>query len=287
MHYVIDHETVLTFPEPVREHELELRLEPRADAAQRLLGCAIELIPNATLRQHGDAFGNVVHRASLVPPHDRVSVRLRAEVETLRSDPFDWKPLDPRDEALALERALRDEPRLHEFLWPRHEPAGSDVMKECRRLDAPPRDASRPLAEDFGAAMAWMATTFTYLPGSTGVHAPLAVFLDKRAGVCQDFAHLFVALVRSWGVPARYVTGYIDPGEDDGVEATHAWAEVFLPGVGWRGLDSTHGLWVGDRYVAVAVGRDSRDAAPLRGAFKGQDAGAAPQVRLRVQRQQQ
>lgn len=286
MHYVIDHETVLAFPEPVREHELELRLEPRDDAAQRLVSCSIELEPSATLREHRDAFGNVVHRASLVPPHERVSVRLRAEVETLREDPFDWKPSDPREEASALARALRDGPRLLEFLWP-HDEAAPRVGSGLRDLGAPPRIAEHALAEDLGAAMAWMAASFTYLPGSTDVHAPLAVFLEKRAGVCQDFAHLFVALVRSWGVPARYVTGYVEPGADDGEEATHAWAEVYLPGVGWRGLDATHGLWAGDRYVAVAVGRDSRDAAPLRGAFKGPDAGAPPQVRLRVQRQQQ
>ncbi len=286
MHYVIDHETVLTFPEPVREHELELRLEPRTDAAQRVTACAIEVKPRATLREHRDSFGNVVHRASLVPPHESVSVRLHAEVETLRDNPFDWKPLDPSEEAVALARALRDGPRLLEFVWPRHETA-LHVEGDLREFGAPPRVAEHPLAEDLGAAMAWIAASFTYLPGSTDVHAPLAVFLDKRAGVCQDFAHLFVALVRSWGVPARYVTGYIEPGDAEGEEATHAWAEVYLPGVGWRGLDATHGLWVGDRYVAVAVGRDSRDAAPLRGSFKGDDAGAAPQVRLRVQRQQQ
>ena len=286
MPYVIDHETVLTFPEPVREHELELRLEPRDDPAQRVFVCAIELSPSATLREHHDCFGNAVHRASLVPPHGRVSVRLHAEVETLRENPFDWKPLDPREEALALASALRDGPRLLEFLWPRHETALQVESALCE-LGAPPRVAEHPLAEDIDAAMAWLAASFTYLPGSTEVHAPLSVFLDKRAGVCQDFAHLLVALVRSWGVPARYVSGYIEPVEGEGEEATHAWAEVYLPGIGWRGLDATHGLWVGDRYVTVAAGRDSRDAAPLRGSFKGEDPGAAPQVRLRVQRQQQ
>ena len=286
MQYVIDHETILTFPEPVREHELELRLEPRTDAAQRVIACAIELTPRTTLRDHRDAFGNAVHRASLVPPHDRVAVRLRAEVETLRDNPFDWKPLDPDDEARALARALRDGPRLLEFLWSRHESA-VEVASALRERGAPARVAEHPFAEDLGAAMAWIATNFTYLPDSTDVHEPLAVFLDRRVGVCQDFAHLLVALVRSWGVPARYVTGYIEPGDPDSEEATHAWADVYLPGVGWRGVDATHGLWVADRHVAVAVGRDSRDAAPLRGSFKGEDAGAAPQVRLRVQRQQQ
>lgn len=286
MYYLIEHETTLAFLEPVREHELELRLMPRDDAGQKLLTCAIELEPSATLRQHRDGFGNVVHRASLVAPHDRVSVRLRAEVETLRPNPFDWAPLEVAAESAALERTLRESPRLLEFLLPANETV-PDLAGALRALGAPCRVATRPLADDLAAALTWLSATFTFLPGATDVHAPLSIFLEKRAGVCQDFAHLFLAMVRSWGVPARYVTGYIDAGDQPGEEATHAWAEVLLPGVGWRGLDATHDLWADDRYVAVAVGRDSRDAAPLRGAFKGDDAGAAPRVRLRVQRQQQ
>jgi transglutaminase-like putative cysteine protease len=119
----------------------------------------------------------------------------------------------------------------------------------------------------------------------------LASFAEQRAGVCQDFAHLLVALVRSWGFAARYVMGYVEgstmPEEAPREQATHAWAEVLIPGAGWRGFDATSGLVANDCYVPVAVGRDSRDAAPVRGTFKGDEASASPQVSVRVQRAEQ
>jgi transglutaminase-like putative cysteine protease len=167
------------------------------------------------------------------------------------------------------------------------QPAVPDLAPLAETLRPPARDPARPLVENVQAAMAWIGEGYAYVPGATDAHGPLAVFLEKRAGVCQDFAHLLVALARSWGVPARYVSGYVEPDPEQGEQATHAWAEVWVPGAGWLGFDATHCLVTNDRYVAVAVGRDSREAAPVRGAFKGDDAGDPPQVRLRVARQQQ
>jgi transglutaminase-like putative cysteine protease len=284
--YLIEHETELRFPEPVREHQLELRLAPREDAAQRVLACAIEVEPPAALREHRDGFGNRVHRASLPAPHDRVRVRLRAEVETLRENPFDWRPLAAGAEAAASARALRESPRLLELVLHRSD-AVPDLAPFATSLPTPARRAGRTLVEDVQEGMAWASQHFAYHPGVTAAHAPLAVFLEQRAGVCQDFAHLLVALVRSWGVPARYVSGYVEPASEEDEQATHAWVEVLVPGAGWVGFDATHGLVTNHRYVAVAAGRDSRDAAPVRGAFKGGDPGEPPQVRLRVVRQQQ
>jgi transglutaminase-like putative cysteine protease len=284
--YVIDHETELRFPEPVREHQLELRLAPREDHGQRTIACQIELTPRAALREHHDSFGNRVHRASLPAPHDGVLVRLHAEVETLREDPFAWTPLSPEAEAAATARALRESPRLLEWLLHRS-PAVPDLAPLAEALRPPARDPGRSLVENVQAAMDWMAESFAYVSGATDAHAPFTVFLEKRAGVCQDFAHLLVALARSWGAPARYVSGYVEPDPEQGEQATHAWAEVWVPGAGWLGFDATHCLVTNDRYIAVAVGRDSREAAPVRGAFKGDDAGDPPQVRLRVARQQQ
>ena len=101
-------------------------------------------------------------------------------------------------------------------------------------------------------------------------------------------ASLLLALVRSWGIPARYAMGYVDPGYfDDGRPlATHAWAEVLIPGAGWRGFDPSHGLLVNDSYILVAVGRDYQDAAPLRGSFKGDQAGDEPAVELSIMREE-
>lgn len=280
---MIDHETDLRFPEPVREHQLELRLAPRADRFQRVAACEITVEPPARLREHVDAFGNRVHRASLPHAHDRVVVRLHAEVETLRENPFDWVPLPPAEERAALAQALRETPRLLEWVVHRS-PSVPDLRGAGVGPRPPERDPARTLVENLQAVMEWMAAEFAYEPGTTETHAPLAVFLEQRAGVCQDFAHLLVAVARGWRVPARYVSGYIEPDAPDGPQATHAWAEVLVPNAGWLGFDATHGLVVNDRYVAVAVGRDSREAAPVRGAFKGDQAGETPAVRLQVAR---
>ena len=112
----------------------------------------------------------------------------------------------------------------------------------------------------------------------------------ERAGVCQDFAHLLVAIVRGWGVPARYVMGYVAldaatrPEPPEG--ATHAWAEVLVPGAGWRGFDAVHQLVANDRYIAVALGRDYKDAAPQRGTFQGEHPGTPPEVHVQLSAQQ-
>jgi len=289
MHYVIEHETLLSFPKPVREHHCELRLAPRDSAVQQRLACAIEVEPEAKLRTHVDAFGNLVHRLSLLAPHEGLRVHVHAEVETSLANPFDYFPLAPAEERAWLDRQLRDEPSLHDFVLHRSDavPDLSAAFAECK---VPAYDAAKTLMENTQAAMAWAAATFAYEPGSTEVHGPLAEFAARRSGVCQDFAHLFVALVRSWGFAARYAMGYIDAGavleSEPEVQATHAWTEVLIPGAGWRGVDATAGLVVNDAYIPVAVGRDSREAAPVRGTFKGDESGAPPRVSVRVQRKE-
>ena len=289
MRYLIEHESALRFPQPVREHHCELRLAPRDSAVQQRLACAIEVEPIAPLRTHVDAFGNLVHRLSLLAPHEGQREHVHAEVETSLANPVDYFPLAPAEERAWLDCQLQDEPSLHDFVLHRSDavPDFSAAFAECQ---VPGYDAAKTLMENTQAAMAWAAATFAYEPGSTEVHGPLVEFAERRSGVCQDFAHLFVALVRSWGFAARYAMGYIDAGAvleaEPEVQATHAWTEVLIPGAGWRGVDATAGLVVNDAYIPVAVGRDSRDAAPVRGTFKGDESGAPPRVSVRVQRKE-
>jgi transglutaminase-like putative cysteine protease len=290
MRYLIEHETLLEFPKPVREHQCELRLAPREDGGQRRLSCEIEIVPEAPLSTHVDCFGNLVHRFSLLAPHDRVRVHVRTEVETALANPFDYMPLDPKDERAWLAQRLGEAPSLHDFVLHRSD-AVPDAAVALAGCDPPAYAADRGLLQNVQAAMAWSATTFRYAPGTTEVHGALAEFAEQRAGVCQDFAHLVVSLVRSWGFAARYVMGYVDAGaissEEAPVQATHAWAEVLIPGAGWRGVDATVGLVTNDAYIPVAVGRESRDAAPLRGTFKGDATGSEPQIAVRVSRADQ
>ena len=148
----------------------------------------------------------------------------------------------------------------------------------------------RPLFDAARELMTRIYQDFEFKPGATTIATPLSTVMRERKGVCQDFAHLLITVVRSWGLPARYAMGYMrasvegyDDSKDE--EATHAWAEVLVPGVGWRGFDPTNRLCANDQYISVAVGRDYLDAAPQRGTFKGSAAQEVPSVRVVLQQQ--
>jgi transglutaminase-like putative cysteine protease len=286
--YVIEHETSLTFPSPVREHQCELRLTPRQDAMQRVGTAQIDVDPPAELFTYVDSFGNRVHHFSLIAPHDRLVTRVHADVETLLENPFDYPAFAPSEEHTWLMETLRTQPLFWSFVLHRSLMT-PDLTHLQHGLELPRYDAQQPLLHSVQAAMDWIAATLTYQVGVTDVHSPLEAVLAARAGVCQDFAHLLIALVRSWGFPARYVMGYLDPGyiqSPDIKSTTHAWAEVLIPGAGWRGFDATLQLITDETYVAVAIGRDDQDAAPQRGSFKGEEGGEPPQVNLQIMRQQ-
>jgi transglutaminase-like putative cysteine protease len=288
--YRIEHTTTLTFPQPVREHQCELRLAPRDDVHQRRLRVTITVEPTAPLASYEDSFGNLVHHFSITAPHDALRTRLEAEVETLLENPFAYAALPTAREATWIADQMRTQPRLWDFVLHRS-PFTPDVERLDHGLELPKHDRQTSVLESVQAAQRWVGEVLTYRSGVSTVDSPLETALRERAGVCQDFAHLLVAVVRSWGVPARYVMGYVDPGyqdeeEEPAAEATHAWAEVLIPGAGWRGFDAVHQLVVNDTYVAVAVGRDHRDAAPQRGAFRGDDPGKPPDVTLHVVGQQ-
>jgi transglutaminase-like putative cysteine protease len=286
--YVIEHETSLTFPSPVREHQCELRLTPRQDATQHVHAIHIDTDPPAELFTYVDSFGNRVHHFSLIAPHDCLVTRLHTDVETLLDNPFDYTALPASQEHTWFTERLRSQPHLWSFVLHRS-PVTPDLTHLQHGLELPRYDPQKPLLPSVQAAMDCIAATLTYQTGVTDVHSPLETVLAARAGVCQDFAHLLIALVRSWGFPARYVMGYLDPGyiqSPDIKPTTHAWAEVLIPGAGWRGFDATLQLVTNETYIAVAVGRDDQDAAPQRGSFKGEEGGEPPQVSLRIMRQQ-
>jgi transglutaminase-like putative cysteine protease len=291
MRYLIEHDTRLTFASAVREHHCELRVAPRDGPEQRVVRMHVETAPAARLFGYTDCFGNLVHCFSVIAPHDVLVTRARAEVETCLENPFDYEPVPPAREPAWIAEALRAQPRLWDYVLHRS-PATPALDPAALDLDLPPRDPARPLLESVQAATAWIRQHFDYDPDATHVHSTLAEVLEGRGGVCQDFAHLLVALVRWWGFPARYAVGCQERFSVEGEAgpegaATHAWADVLIPGAGWRGFDPTNALLVDHTYVRVAVGRDYEDAAPQRGSFKGDDGSGPPEVRLRVARGQQ
>jgi len=288
MHYLIRHETVLEYPEAIREHHSELRLVPRSDEHQTVLSCSIETEPAAELSSYTDYFGNRADYFCVIQPHTRLVTRLQAEVSTSRTNPFEFNPVAPAEQQEWITKAVRQEPRLNDFILHRS-PVTPTAMKLAGALSCsfPRFEREQPAMQSLMELMAWIPTVLAYRSGTTSVHAELAAAVRLGTGVCQDFAHLFITVARSWGIPTRYVMGYLAPGicAEGELFATHAWAEALVPGGGWIGFDATHNLLANDRYVAVAVGRDSYDAAPQRGSFKGESAGGQPTVTVSVQEQ--
>ena len=270
MRYLIEHETALDYPRTVREHHIELRLVPRTDGHQKVVSCRIETNPAAELATYTDYFGNRVDYFCVIPPHNRLITSLRTEVETLKENPFSFAAIAPQDEQEWLNDTVKRDPPLNDYVLHRSLLTPTAMkLAEAIKCAFPRQDHERPLLDSLLELLAWVPTVIEYRSGTTEVHGSLVEAVRQGSGVCQDFAHLFITVARSWGIPARYVMGYLDPGICATGEqlATHAWAEALVPGAGWVGFDATHNLLANDHYVAVAVGRDSYDAAPQRGSF--------------------
>lgn len=282
MRLTIQHRSVLNFEEPVVEQHCELRLKPREDNYQKLLHHRLEIEPVSQVYEYRDAYGNQVQSFGVIQAHQRLEIRFSAEVENLLENPFDFVSPSPEEEESQLKGLLKADPRLLDFVLSRSE-LTPDLTAQGLAPMRPAFDPAQNILPQIQTAMDWIRTALKYLPESTDVHHPLDKFLSAGVGVCQDFSHLAIALLRGWGIPARYVMGYqFLPDQPERSGATHAWTEAFLPGVGWRGFDATTGLLADATYLAVAVGRDSRDAAPHRGCYKGGAAGSPPEVDLQV-----
>jgi transglutaminase-like putative cysteine protease len=288
MRYLIEHETVLEYPRIVREHHIELRLAPRADGHQQVISCSIETEPAAEMACYTDYFGNRADYFCVIQPHNRLVTRLRSEVETTKENPFSFAAIPPSEEMEWLHKAIRKEPPMNDFVLHRSLLTPTAMkLAEAVECAFPRREKESPILDSLLELLAWVPTVLDYRSGTTEVHGALTAAVRQGSGVCQDFAHLFITVARSWSIPARYVMGYLDPGISAEGEpmATHAWAEALVPGAGWVGFDATHNLLTNDHYVAVAVGRDSYDAAPQRGSFKGEPSDELPTVTVTMQEQ--
>jgi transglutaminase-like putative cysteine protease len=244
----VSHRTMLTYERPIAETHMELRVQPRAGAGQRVERFELVVEPRSRVRSYRDGFGNHVHYFNHVPSHGRVEVVARSVVSTAAGQP------DPEDASFPQD--------FLQFRSPVLEVAG--VRALARRF---PQDG---VEERLEALVLHINREFEYQPDTTTVFTAVDEVMRRRTGVCQDFAHLFIAVARSMGLPARYVSGYIHSGVGHvGEGASHAWAEVLVPGRGWIGYDPTNPVRAAEQHLRVAVGRDYQDVAPTRGTYLG------------------
>jgi transglutaminase-like putative cysteine protease len=246
-------------------------MQPQKTPRQRLASFDLELDPAAQVFSYADPFGNAVYHFDVPHPHDQLTITARSVVETSAPDPL--------PEALDLgewDRLKSDRVLVENFDFLRHQGfcVETDALRSFaaehgldRLRDRDPLTAVRRLAETLYDA-------FDYEPGVTDAESPIDLALSARRGVCQDFAHIMITLCRSWGIPARYVSGYLftdrEGGDRSDPDASHAWLEVFLPSTRWIGFDPTNNTLAGERHISAAIGRDYADVPPSRGVYKGE-----------------
>lgn len=256
------HTTGYGYDGPVTSSFNEARLTPRSDGRQTVILSRVDTVPATRAYRYTDYWGSAVTAFDLHAPHTALDVTGLSVVETEMSGPPDgvveWDDL--RSEP------IRD--RFDELLVPTvYVPSDRDLARLARELAS----GLDPVSAVFAAAR-WVHAEMNYVPGSTGVHTSAVEAYADRGGVCQDYAHLTLLLLRAMGIPARYASGYLHPKADAEIGAaaageSHAWVEAWTGA--WWGYDPTNLAFVGEQHVTVAVGRDYTDVPPLKGIYTG------------------
>jgi transglutaminase-like putative cysteine protease len=272
MKYTIHHKTKYTYLEPVSLCYNIARLVPRNTNEQNCKNTSIEITPQPDrINEYEDFFGNKVIYFSIEKEHWELTVNVTSEVERLFSGPKkipaqpNAGPQEIKQELLNLKEDAMD---IQQYSFETVMTAPSEeVLNYALQSFLPGRsvfDATENLTRR-------IYEDFEYKPGHTNIATPLSEVMQERKGVCQDFAHLAIACLRAVGLPARYVSGYIETLSPEGVEkligvdASHAWFSVYIPQMGWTDFDPTNNCLVSDQHITIGWGRDYADIAPLEG----------------------
>jgi transglutaminase-like putative cysteine protease len=267
MFYSIRHVTRFLYSASITESMTEVRMQPRTEGPQRCLKFELTIQPRARLQAYRDHLGNVVHHFDIAGKHKELKITAESTVEvnalTALPDevgPEVWEVLEQTRRGgehwdyLQPSKFVPESPLLDELITDWHLERRESPLSMLRHINTA------------------IYEHFDYVPKATSVDSPIDHALGSRRGVCQDFAHIMLALLRRLGIPARYVSGYLYHGEHHDrseANATHAWIEAWLPELGWIGFDPTNNLLAEERHIRTAIGRDYGDVPPTRGVFKG------------------
>jgi transglutaminase-like putative cysteine protease len=266
------HTTGYRYATAVTQSYNEARLTPRSDDRQNLMVARLETVPAARAHKYTDYWGTEVNSFDLHTPHTELKVIAASVVETTE------QPLPSVDATWTQVRSPESVDKYAEYLeWTGYVPRHRELAAVARSL----RKGRTP-QETVLAVSKWVHDTLKYQRGTTGVHSSAIDAWQAGEGVCQDYAHLTLALLRAVGVPVRYVSGYLHTKPNAAVGETvvgesHAWVEAWIGD--WWGFDPTNDIPIGHRHVWVATGRDYGDVSPLKGIYSG---GAATAIEVTV-----
>ena len=262
------------YSEPVMESQNEVRVRPRDDECQRVLSYRLSSQPEAPVLHASDYWGTAVEHVGVRTRHHELELLAEGSVET------EPRPVPAEEPPVAALAEADFQAEHFEMLAPSPHVRWMPEDRVARRAAEATRGAST-VGEAVAAVVDDVRSALSYQPGATDIGVELGELLDGGVGVCQDYAHLAIGMMRSVGVPARYVSGYLFAADETAADhadaettgvvsvQTHAWIEVAVPGWGWWALDPTNGGPVGERHVVIGCGRDYGDVPPVRGAFMG------------------
>jgi transglutaminase-like putative cysteine protease len=263
--FKIHHVTKYNYITPVRDSANQILLFPINDDYQEVIKHELRISGEPNVDIYKDYYGNEIGSFMNSEPHEELFIDLRTEVVTKsRTPPTDVKPA--AEQWLELKKIRTQFPYI-DFLKQERFPSVNDVTGIVDSLEcntATPLEAAKKLND-------YVYTNFEYIKGITSVETTLNEVWKLKAGVCQDFAHVLLEMLKIINIPARYVSGYICPNKKGmrGEGATHAWVEAYIPFYGWLGVDPTNNCIVDDLHVRLAVGRSFTDCSPVKGTYKG------------------
>src|SRR5579871_2533468 len=264
------HRTTYSYGETVSICHTEARLVPRSEHSQTLLDhqLIVEPEPGSSVARK-DYFGNAVTTFTIDEPHEVLCVTANSLVETLNTDAIHPALTPPWEQVREIVRRHDKDQTFDAYQFVFDSPRVMPAL-EFANYAKPSFLAQRPLLESALDLCHRIFTDFKYNRDATTVRTPVAEAFHSREGVCQDFAHVMIACLRSLGLPARYVSGYLRTGGNGiGAHASHAWLSIFCPGFGWLDLDPTNDVIPATAHVTLGWGRDYSDVPPLQGVALG------------------
>jgi transglutaminase-like putative cysteine protease len=286
--YAVTHTTTYTYSAAATSSRSLAHLRPRETPRQRVLSHDLEIAPAPTsLSARADYFGNTQHALEVALPHSQLTIVSRSEVELDGLPPLSHE-LSPTWESSRAPQALGDDERQEAAQFALESPL-VPLGGAYAAIAAPFFTPGRPILAAALAFNAHLHRQFEYRAGATDVTTPVDEVIANGRGVCQDFAHVALACLRSLGLPARYVSGYLRTSRRDdlephlvGADASHAWISLRCGELGWIDLDPTNDCLAGASHITVAYGRDFSDVTPVKGVLVGRGSGQEVAVAVLV-----
>ncbi|WP_245153989.1 transglutaminase family protein [Jeotgalibacillus proteolyticus] len=267
MKYEIEHTNTFHYETVVDQSMNEIRLKPRTDECQRLLHYRSDITPASLTKEYIDLWGNSVESFFIADFHQSLEVKTTSTV-SIQKSPF----IERIDYSPEMQTIFHSDLFKRHYLASLNQTAYTFVEQhQVDRILQEIGDTENPVRFSLDL-MKYVHNMFEYNGEATDVNTKASESIEGKKGVCQDYAHVMIGVLRAKGIPARYISGYLYVGENSalvGDSATHAWVEVMVPGIGWVGLDPTNNVEALENHIRVGAGRDYADVSPLQGVYRG------------------